>query len=89
LLRDRLKQQEGSTIRVQEQLDALGDLLGDPKTGRVTLKNLAPKAGSSISLLGENEALAWVQSGEDVEIKLPSHLAGHYAYVLKMSNPKS
>jgi hypothetical protein len=33
LLRDRLKQQEGSTIRVQEQLDALSDLLGDPKTG--------------------------------------------------------
>jgi hypothetical protein len=33
LLRDRLKQQEGSTIRIQEQLDALGDLLGDPKTG--------------------------------------------------------
>jgi hypothetical protein len=33
LLRDRLKQQEGSTIRVQEQLDALGNLLGDPKTG--------------------------------------------------------
>ncbi len=28
-----LKQQEGATIRVQEQLDALGDLLGDPKTG--------------------------------------------------------
>ena len=33
LLRDRLKQQEGSTIRVQEQLDSLGELLGDPKTG--------------------------------------------------------
>src|SRR5271165_6940494 len=33
LLRDRLKQQEGSTIRIQEQLDALGELLGDPKTG--------------------------------------------------------
>jgi len=33
LLRDRLKQQEGATIRVQEQLDGLGDLLGDPKTG--------------------------------------------------------
>jgi hypothetical protein len=33
LLRDRLKQQEGTTIRVQEQLDALGELLGDPKTG--------------------------------------------------------
>ena len=33
LMSDRLKQQEGATIRVQEQLDALGDLLGDPKTG--------------------------------------------------------
>jgi hypothetical protein len=32
LLRDRLKQQEGTTIRVQEQLDALGDLLGNPDT---------------------------------------------------------
>jgi hypothetical protein len=28
-----LKQQEGATIRVQEQLDSLGDLLGDPRTG--------------------------------------------------------
>jgi len=37
LLRDRLKQQEGATIRVQEQLDALGDLLGDPNTGFAAL----------------------------------------------------
>lgn len=33
LLRDRLKQQEGATIRVQEQFDALGELLADPATG--------------------------------------------------------
>ncbi len=33
LLRDRLKQQEGATIRVQEQLDALGELLAEPNTG--------------------------------------------------------
>ncbi len=33
LLRDRLKQQEGATIRVQEQLDSLGELLADPETG--------------------------------------------------------
>ena len=33
LLHARLKQQEGATIRVQEQLDALGELLGDPQTG--------------------------------------------------------
>jgi hypothetical protein len=33
LMRDRLKQQEGATIRVQEQLDGLGELLADPATG--------------------------------------------------------
>jgi hypothetical protein len=33
LLRDKLKQQEGATIRVQEQLDALAALLADPTTG--------------------------------------------------------
>jgi hypothetical protein len=33
LLRDRLKQQEGATIRMQEQLDGLGDLLADLRTG--------------------------------------------------------
>jgi hypothetical protein len=33
LLRDKLKQQEGATIRVQEQLDSLAELLADPATG--------------------------------------------------------
>ncbi len=33
LLRDRLKQQEGATIRAKEQFDALGDLLADPRSG--------------------------------------------------------
>jgi hypothetical protein len=37
LLRDRLKQQEGATIRVQEQIEALGDLLADPNTGFAAL----------------------------------------------------
>ena len=33
LLGDRLKQQEGATLRLQEQLDSLGDLLADPVKG--------------------------------------------------------
>lgn len=33
LLRDKLKQQEGATVRVQEQLNALGDQLGNPARG--------------------------------------------------------
>ena len=37
LLGDRLKQQEGATLRLQEQLDQLADLLADPKTGHGAL----------------------------------------------------
>jgi hypothetical protein len=40
-------------------------------------------------MLGESEPLQWAQHGQDVEIKLPSRLIGHYAYVLKMNNPES
>jgi alpha-L-fucosidase len=64
-------------------------LLGEPKTGSVTVKNLAPKTGSAIYMLGESSPLEWVQRGADVEIRLPSRLIGHYAYVLKTNNPKS
>ncbi|HUY84826.1 MAG TPA: hypothetical protein VMU86_09625, partial [Steroidobacteraceae bacterium] len=32
LMRDRLKQQEGATVRIQEQLDQLGELLADPRS---------------------------------------------------------
>lgn len=64
-------------------------LLGEPKAGKVTIKNLAPKPGSSMYMLGQERPLKWVQRGEDVQVTLPSHLSGHYAYVLKMTNPSS
>jgi alpha-L-fucosidase len=64
-------------------------LLGEPKTGVVTIKDLKLSSGSPIYILGQNEPMHWVQRGEDVEVRLPSHLAGRYAYVLKMTNPKS
>lgn len=62
-------------------------LLGEPKTGSVTVKKLELKAGSPIYMLGENKPLPWVQRGEDVQVTLPSSLPGHYAYVLKTKDP--
>jgi alpha-L-fucosidase len=62
-------------------------LLGEPKTGSVTVKKLELKAGSPIYMLGENKPLQWVQRGEDVQVTLPSSLTGHYAYVLKTKEP--
>lgn len=62
-------------------------LLGEPKTGSITVKKLELKAGSPIYMLGENKPLQWVQLGEDVQVTLPSSLPGHYAYVLKTKDP--
>jgi alpha-L-fucosidase len=62
-------------------------LLGEPKSGSVTVKKLELKAGSPIYMLGENKPLPWVQRGEDVQVRLPSSLTGHYAYVLKTQDP--
>jgi alpha-L-fucosidase len=60
-------------------------LMGEPKGSSVTVKDLAPKPGSQIYMLGEGKPLRWVQHNKDVEITLPPKLPGHYAYVLKMS----
>lgn len=62
-------------------------LMGEPKTSSITIKNLAPKPGSQVYVLGESKALHWTQYNEDVEIILPGKLPGHYAYVLKMNAP--
>src|SRR5262249_50452215 len=64
-------------------------VMGEPKAGSITVKNLVLPKGSQIHMLGESQALEWIQRAEDVEIRLPAALPGRYAYVLKMSNPGS
>ena len=85
LLRDRLKQQEGATIRVQEQLDALGDLLGDPKTGFGALVFFQLRAlwktchqqlsGFATDLARQQEAREVAKHQADVEAEKQSRLA--------------
>jgi hypothetical protein len=77
LLRDRLKQQEGATIRVQEQLDALGELLADPATGfgalvfyqlRALWKTCHQQiAGFATELTKQQEARELAKHKEEVE----------------------
>jgi len=62
-------------------------VMGEPKPGSLTVKNLMPTPGSQVYMLGEAKALAWTQRSEDVQFNLPAHLPGRYAYVLKMRNP--
>ena len=64
-------------------------MLGKPKTDSITLKSLAPKAGTLIYLLGEAKPLAWSRQGADTRITLPQTLPGQHAYVLKIVGPLS
>jgi len=85
LLRDRLKQQEGATIRIQEQMDALGDLLGDPKTGFGALVFFQLRAlwktchqqlsGFAADLTRQQEAREVAKFNADVEAEKSARLA--------------
>ena len=81
---------EGIPVRFTQTKSSLyATLMGEPKAGSVTVRNLAPKTGSTIYMLGETKPIQWVQHGADVEIRLPSRLPGHYAFVLKLNKPNS
>lgn len=81
---------EGIPVRfTQANSHLYAILMGEPKPGSIMVRNLRPKAGSQVYMLGDSKPLAWAQQGEDVQFTLPSRLPGRYAYVLKMSNPGS
>jgi alpha-L-fucosidase len=81
---------EGVRLRFTQTDSAVyATMLGKPKTDSITLKSLAPKAGTLIYLLGEAKPLAWSQQGADTKITLPQTLPGQYAYVLRIAGPVS
>jgi alpha-L-fucosidase len=81
---------EGVRLRFTQTDSAVyATMLGKPKTDSLTLKSLAPKAGTLIYLLGEAKPLAWSQQGANINITLPGTLPGQYAYVLKIAGPLS
>ncbi len=60
------------------------DLIDGPTT---TLKDISPKSGSNIYMLGVKKPLAWTQlSNGDYLITLPKKLPGKTAWVLKVIN---
>ncbi|HEX6804125.1 MAG TPA: alpha-L-fucosidase [Terriglobales bacterium] len=76
---------EGIPVRFTRRSSTLyATLMGAPKTKDVVIKNLSPKPGSQVFMLGVSQPLSWVQRGADVGITLPSSLPGRYAYVLKI-----
>ena len=81
---------DGTRVRFTQRDSSLyAILLAKPKANTVTIKSLAPKPGTKISLLGNAGPLDWSQQGDDIKVSLPAALPGEYAYVLKIAGPVS
>jgi alpha-L-fucosidase len=59
-------------------------LLGEPKGKMVTIRDVAPKPSTAVSMLGVAGKLTWTEKGGDVEVELPRKLPSHYAIAVKM-----
>jgi alpha-L-fucosidase len=62
-------------------------LLGKPQPGSLLLHTVTARPGSTITLLGSTESLAWKQENGDLRVTLPATLPGSYAYVLSIVLP--
>jgi alpha-L-fucosidase len=60
-------------------------ILGEPKAKTVTIRNLAPKQGTIVTMLGANGRSEWKQQAVDVVITLPQNASAKYAYTLKFA----
>jgi alpha-L-fucosidase len=60
-------------------------ILGEPSGKTVVLRDVQPKAGTKVSLVGVSGELKWKQNGENVEVELPGGaLPSKYAVTVKM-----
>jgi alpha-L-fucosidase len=76
---------EGMRVRFTQKEGAVyAFLLGEPKGKTATIRAVVLKPGATVALLGSSGALAWKQTGDDLEVTLPASLPGKYAYALKI-----
>ncbi|MCA6380964.1 MAG: alpha-L-fucosidase [Cytophagales bacterium] len=60
----------------------------------LSIKNIAPIAGTKVTMLGAKSSLKWTQTGKDVQISIPDNLQtesnrpGKYAWVFKVQVKK-
>jgi alpha-L-fucosidase len=76
---------QGIRVRFTQKNSKLyATLLGQPRNSTILLRGVTPRAGSKISLLGDQHAIAWSRQGADIKINLPAQLPGRFAYVLRL-----
>ena len=80
------KTTEGDDLRfTRKGGDLYATILGNPKGQTATIEGLASKPGMQVMMLGDAKPLDAKAADGDLQVKLPEHLPGNYAYVLKLA----
>jgi alpha-L-fucosidase len=80
------KTAEGDDLRfTRKGSDLYATILGTPKTRTATIMGVTARPGMQVTMLGDAKALDTKQRGGDLQVTLPEHLPGQYAYVLKLA----
>jgi len=80
------KSTEGDDLRfTRKGNDLYVTILGTPKAHSATIDGVAARPGMQVTLLGEAKPPVTKAAGGNLQVLLPEHLPGNYAYVLKLS----
>jgi len=77
---------EGDDLRFTRNGSNLyATILGTPKARTATIEGVAARPGMEVTMLGDTKPLQTKAEGGNLQVTLPEHLPGHYAYVLKLA----
>ena len=80
------KTAEGDDLRfTRKKSDLYPTILGTPKVRTATIDGVPPRPGMQVTMLGDAKPLNTKVTGGNLQVQLPEHLPGNYAYVLKLA----
>jgi alpha-L-fucosidase len=81
------KTAEGDDLRfTRKGSDLYATILGAPKARTATIVGVAARPGMQVTVLGEVKPLETKAADGNLQVTLPEHLPGNYAYVLKLAD---
>jgi alpha-L-fucosidase len=80
------KTAEGDDLRfTRKGSDLYATILGTPKVRTATIDGVVTRSGMRVTMLGDAKQLDTKDAGGSLQVTLPEHLPGNYAYVLKLA----
>lgn len=80
------KTAEGDDVRfTRKGSDLYATILGTPKSHAATIDGVTAQPGIQVTMLGDATPLTTKAVGGNLQVQLPEHLPGKYAYVLKLA----